>query len=247
MDIPEWVAEYVLERASLVEGRLLLALFLHGKPVVGGDGARRLYWKASNDDLLRGAKCSRQGMIDARRALEQDGVLTVHKSSRHKTPSAISAPVERPEWGLIDEEDSAAWGLTIRPHTESVDASRGLTIRPQSRFKSAHHDDDPSTPTLSGEISGSSSSSPILGELAEIGVTNPEAMVKRFGEQHCRQALDQFRAIDAGSVRNPAGLLHHLASTPTTPYGAVQTSEDPLEAAKKRFLGGRLGHIVRYR
>ncbi len=243
MDAPEWVIQHVLYRASPVEGRLLLALFLHGKPVVGADGSRRLYWRASNERLSRAAASSMRGVMEARKTLAEDGVITVHESQRHKTPGAISAPVSAPARVAIDDTEEESWVATVA--TQQI--RRVATIATQAESEVAHIDDDPYTPSSSEERSGSSTPSLILGELAELGVLNPAAMVKRYGEQHCLQALEQFRAIDASHVRNPAGLLHHLASTPSLPYRAVNTSEDPLEAAKRRFLGGRLGHLVRYR
>ncbi len=72
MELPDWIADVVLARAKPVEVRLILALYRHGKPQVGGGGDRRVYLKASMQELARMAGATKPHVIEAERALVPD-------------------------------------------------------------------------------------------------------------------------------------------------------------------------------
>jgi hypothetical protein len=72
MELPDWLVDGILSRAQPVEVRLLLTVFRHGSPQVGGAGERRVYLRASMNDLHRIAGASKPHVIEAERTLVPD-------------------------------------------------------------------------------------------------------------------------------------------------------------------------------
>ncbi len=233
MELPDWVVDEIIAPANPAAVRLVLHLYRHGRPVVGGDGNRRVYWKGSQTALARVCGLSRFRLIVAEAELVEAGFLTVHQPNRAGAAHAISA----------------AYDLS-------------LLVTPLRLGNGTHGGDDPDpdperdpsslagpTTTIT-QVPREAEVSRIVTALANAGVTSPNAWVAQFGADACDAALAHLERVDAVVVRNPAGWLYRLLQTPglTAPSSRPSApAAESFEERKRRYTGGALGAVVKYR
>jgi len=103
------------------------------------------------------------------------------------------------------------------------------------------------------EISSSSSSSPLalkttylnppgdlITELAELGFDGSAAFIGRFGPERIRRAIARAKAHPPGKIKNLAGYIRYLVTTP----GPIPEPEKPKDDREK-YISGRYGHMVK--
>lgn len=226
VQLPTWVVDEVLAPAKPIAFRLVVMLFRHGWDQVGPDGRRRVWWRGTVPELSRLIGASKPHVIEAERHLAAAGFLTIHERTGTRAPHAISAPVDRPT---------------------------GNNLLPVAEPESAHHDDDlliPFSPSGREEITTTTPAAreTICDRFAAYGVTSPPAWLARFGPARCEEVLDHFESLSPERFTNPPGFLYRLlTSGQRFPPRTATYDPGSFEAQKARYLGGRLGHVVKYK
>ena len=228
MELPDWIVDQVQPQTSPTAFALMVRLFRHGRQVAGGDGSRRIYWRGTRPQLARLTGASKRSVDEALAQLEERGFVRVHQPIGMHKPSGFSAPFE------------LSTGATSAPLFEAVGAHHGdgQDLTPPLSVKRT----DPTTTPTAREERGAVSAS-----LAAAGVTDPERWIHTWGEERCAGALAMLdAAARVSTIQNGPGLMRTwLANNRplTQPAGDV----DRVEELKRRYLGGPLGHVVRYR
>ncbi len=234
MELPNWVVDEIIAPAKPVAVRLVLHLYRHGRPVVGADGSRRVYWKGSAASLARVCGVSRFRLIEAEAELVEAGFLTVHEPNRAGASHAISA---------------------------AYDLSQNVT---PSRIQDGTHDGDDPDPdpdpdperdpsSLAGptttitQVPREAGVSRIVTALANAGVSSPNAWLAQFGADACDAVLGHLERVDPGAVKNPAGWLYRLLQSPGLTVPPTRSGPASFEARKERYAGGAWASVVKYR
>lgn len=218
----------MLAPAPPVAFRLVVMLFRHGWPHVGAGGGRRVWWRGTISDLSRLVGASKPHVLAAERRLSESGFLTVHAPTRARSPHAISAPVDPPTGNKLlpgpeAEFPQHADDLLI---STSPSVSEGITT---------------TTPAATSDT--------ICYRLAEFGVTDPAAWIDRFGAERCEAVVEHFETLGPERFTNPPGMLYHLLTSRQRfgPRVRVENPDAAVEERYARWLGGALGHVVRYK
>jgi hypothetical protein len=124
VELPDWVVDEVLAQAKPSAFRLVVMLFRHGRPQVGHQGERRVYWRGSKQQLARLIGASKRSLDEAERELVSLHFLTVHTPVAARFEHAISVPLER--------ERSRLPGVV----TMVADCSRGMARLTSSMARS---------------------------------------------------------------------------------------------------------------
>lgn len=231
MELPNWVVDDVIAQAKPVPVRIVVMLFRHGRPLVGYDGGRRVYWRGTTQEFARLVGVSKRALIEGERWLVEAGAIVQHARVHERAPHAISAPFDRPS------------GDNLSPLFESAIGTHD-GVSPNS------HSDPRSVDSNTID----SRAVTICHRLRELGVTDPERWLASFGADRAEAAA--VAAESAEGIRNPAAYARYLldkgaerdalASLGLEHYDEAPEDRDEriARSQRERYLGGALGHLI---
>ncbi len=270
--LPDWVADELPARTrGGVPLLLALRLFRHGTPVFDPEtGERRAYWSGQLTRLTGASKRALDGAVAELVAL---GVLRIHEPPRANTARGYSIGFGAPAWvvvpgaggpgrGVVPASQGGAETATpqvaggakfaapgeSRAHANGAgDEDPDLFLEPVSKAIDHHH--HPSREAREQ----------ILRALHQLNVDSPGGLLATHGPVRVLGAIGELAAeMRRCQVRNPAGWLvtalkdRERLFAPPDPAVldevlTLAAPPDAFEQEKRRWLGGALGHVVRWR
>ena len=274
VSIPEWVIDRVLPHRRQACWALVAALFRFGTERVIGDELRVYLALPKGKDGAHGSMTlmgrtwlSRSTLFRAMDELEALGLLLRHAANRVDAADGLSFPVLEPAaWGV-------KMTPTLESDGCQNDTPTRARIDPMDPIHGGGDPETTMIDSIDRENTTTKRARALADELEALGFTDGAGVVARHGEDVVAAALNRLEAslgvegwrngitaerLSRAGIRNAPGLVTAWLRDPATAWfrdtataafarteDEVRTEADAFEAAKKRFLNGPLGWVVR--